>query len=464
MIFDRKNGIEIFQRKSFSLFICIILCLQFTLSGCVNRSPRNNQLDRDTFWVQFKADPSYSSGKKAAFYNNRVYYLSSELGTQGIYSMNASGEDITLEVPVEDIRAIQLQDDVLYYSGFAGVKENDNGPYRQFRLFSLAKGDTVSKDFLATAVYSDDFGDENVWDFYVSDNGVVVLRFTNVVGYDGSSGLSAATFVDSRSISFPEYQIINRKLVHHANSFNGASLAFLQYRDIYFVIANYESTTPQQDERLFGWGSLSVYDSSLKQVVLPLDRRFSIMSARSSDNFARSICRVDGDKTIFSTVRGLESYDKLLKTTSSIVTFPTNEYVYNQLDYGDSILVFTECLRSSYLNRSYGPFTILLNRALSESLYRVIPNTKEKQLVLTVGKNQSFLYADRSVAVVAKGKQVLIYDISEDQPELIRTINLNHEIVDRANKVDSAGGWLFLYQFNEETHRDELIEKVQIGS
>ncbi len=464
MIFDRKNGIEKFQRKSFSLFICLILCLQFTLSGCVNRSPRNNQLDRDTFWVQFKADSSYSSGKKAAFYNNRVYYLSSESGTQGIYSMNASGEDITLEVPVEDIRAIQLQDDVLYYSGFAGVKENDNGPYRQFRLFSLAKGDTVSKDFLATAVYSDDFGDENVWDFYVSKTGIFVLRFTNVVGYDGSSALSAATFVDSRAIVFPNYQVINKGVVNHVASFNGALLSFLRYEDLFYVLANYESTTSQQDERLTGWGSLCVYDSSQNQVALPLDRSYSCISARSKSSYARSICRIDGEKTIFATVRGLESYDMVSNATSDIVTFPANEYVYNQLDFKDSILVFTECLRSSYLNRSYGPFTILLNRALSESLYRVIPNTKEKQLVLTVGKNQSFLYADRSIAVVAKGKQVLIYDISEDQPELIRTINLNHEIVDRANKVDSAGGWLFLYQFNEETYRDELIEKVQIGS
>ena len=47
---------------------------------------------------------------------------------------------------------------------------------------------------------------------------------------------------------------------------------------------------------------------------------------------------------------------------------------------------------------------------------------------------------------------------------LQKTIPLTHKIVDRANKVDSAGGWLFLYHFNEETQRDELIEKVFFGS
>jgi hypothetical protein len=29
--------------------------------------------------------------------------------------------------------------------------------------------------------------------------------------------------------------------------------------------------------------------------------------------------------------------------------------------------------------------------------------------------------------------------------------------------VDTAGGWLFLYQFNQEAQRDELLEKVYIG-
>ena len=47
---------------------------------------------------------------------------------------------------------------------------------------------------------------------------------------------------------------------------------------------------------------------------------------------------------------------------------------------------------------------------------------------------------------------------------MLRTIQMEHNIVDRANKVDNAGGWLFLYRFNEQTQRDELIEKVFIGS
>jgi hypothetical protein len=81
-----------------------------------------------------------------------------------------------------------------------------------------------------------------------------------------------------------------------------------------------------------------------------------------------------------------------------------------------------------------------------------------------LGQGDAFLYIDASIAATASGKEISVYDISGDKAELLRTIGTDHNIVDRANKVDTAGGWLFLYRFNEETQRDELIEKVYIGS
>ena len=74
------------------------------------------------------------------------------------------------------------------------------------------------------------------------------------------------------------------------------------------------------------------------------------------------------------------------------------------------------------------------------------------------------MYADDSKFAVASGKKLMIYTIADSSPQLLRKITLDNKMVDNANKVDSAGGWLFLYRFNEETQRDELIEKVYIGS
>lgn len=116
------------------------------------------------------------------------------------------------------------------------------------------------------------------------------------------------------------------------------------------------------------------------------------------------------------------------------------------------------------MNGIYSPNTYSLNRALSESLYRVNPVSGVKTLLLTLPRNHSFLYADLQTAVTGGGKTISVYDISGNSAVLLRTIQVKHNIVDRANKVDSAGGWLFLYRFNEKTQRDELIEKVYIGS
>lgn len=49
------------------------------------------------------------------------------------------------------------------------------------------------------------------------------------------------------------------------------------------------------------------------------------------------------------------------------------------------------------------------------------------------------------------------------KPELLRTISLGHAVIHYANKVDAAGDWLFLYGFNADSGRDELLEKVYIG-
>lgn len=409
-------------------------------------------------------DTTSNDGKKAAYYGGRIYYLASEDGTQGIYSMNDSGEDVKLEIPVEDIRSISIQADGIYYSGFAGVKQNDSGHFRQFHLFYRKNGAAGSFDFLSAAILSDKLQDENVWDFYISPNNIFVLRFINIVGYDGSSGLSIACFKNGKAIPLADYHILEDNTNLNNESANHAFLSFALLDDLFIDLGNISYSKPEETERLFGRRSISVYDMVDQRVALPIDRMYSADNASSDTGFPRWFCRIDRDKVIFGSVRGLEMYDFNSRTISDFVPVPLPESVYNQLDFGDFFLVFTEKLRNSYMNGIYSPNTYSLNRALSESLYRVNPVSGVKTLLLTLPRNHSFLYADLQTAVTGGGKTISVYDISGNSAVLLRTIQVKHNIVDRANKVDSAGGWLFLYRFNEKTQRDELIEKVYIGS
>ena len=362
---------------------------------CVYESPQNNKFDSVTFAANLKSNAKSNDGKKAAYYSGRIYYLASEYGTQGVYSMSDSGEDIRLEIPVSDIRAISIQADGIYYSGFAGVKQNDNGPFRQFRLYYRKNGADDSLDFLSASVYTDKLRDENVWDFYISQNEIYVLRFINIIGYNGSSELSIACFKDGKAIPLSDYQILEDNYGLNNRSVNQAMLSFARLGPIYVDLGNTGYDNPEETELLFGRCSISVYDAIQQRVALPIDRMYSAFYASTDEEYPRWFCRIDQDRVIFGSVRGLEMYDFNARTISDFATFALPDSVYNQLDFGDFFLVFTENLRDSYLNGIYAPNTYLLNRALSESLYRVNPETGEKQPLLSVGRNHAFLYADR---------------------------------------------------------------------
>ena len=84
--------------------------------------------------------------------------------------------------------------------------------------------------------------------------------------------------------------------------------------------------------------------------------------------------------------------------------------------------------------------------------------------MLALDQGSAFLSIEDGIVTTASKNVISVYDISGDEAVLLRTIAIEHNIVDRANKVDTAGGWLFLYRFSEQTQRDELIEKVYIGS
>jgi tricorn protease-like protein len=63
------------------------------------RAAKRSTTSKDCFYTNIKPDSNANYGKKAAFCDGRVYYLSAENGTQGIYSMNADGSDVRIEKP-----------------------------------------------------------------------------------------------------------------------------------------------------------------------------------------------------------------------------------------------------------------------------------------------------------------------------------------------------------------------------
>ena len=442
-----------------------LICAAFMLlsiSGCTRYDPEDNNFDNVGFCANLKEDTLSPIGKKAAYYDGRIYYLSSELGTQGIYSMDTAGKDVKLEIPVEDIRSINVRNDGIYYAGFAGIRENDLGQFRQFRLLIRKYNRTEIADYLKDVGYPDDWPDEdrNVWDFYIADQGVVVICFAEVGSYRLIQSREVVSFQNGQAVPMAGYELINENTSIHNTSFNQGRLEIGHLEGLYFL-PDYFSYPEYTGDYLSL--CLSVIDLNAKDHGVKMLTDWLGYNDNNSD-YLRWFCRGSADGFILASVHGLEKFDIATNTVTSIVSFEQPENIYAQIDCGDNFLVFTELLRKTYdLDYRYSKI-LKQTRALAESLYRVDPETGAKQLLLTLEHENAFLYADAKTAVTGGDKTISIYDISGDTAKLQRTIEIGHNVVDYSNKTDTAGGWLFLYHFNEETQRDELIEKVYIGA
>ncbi len=443
--------------------ICALFVLLF-LSGCTLRSPGMNKLDSLTFSANLKADADSNYGKKAAYFNGRIYYLSSELGAPGIYSMNPAGEEIRLEIPVEDIRTISVQEDGIYYSGFAGIQQNINGPYRQFQMYMKSNDFANVVAYLENTSVHDNSLDNNVWDFYVGTNNTIVIRFIDCSGSSGEPWLSVVTTQNKQTIAVAQYITVEKSSTSAQTKTNGALLNLSSFRDFNYLSLYSMQAKNDLDDRLIGYRSISVYDSLRHQVAFPIDRLFSDSCSYLMRDFNRDFCRNTEDTIIFSSVKGLASYDKSKRKSSDLFTLSSPEFLYQTIDLGKDILIFTEQLRDNYFLDEIATGLFHQNRALAESLYRLDPETCDYVRLLRVGHNNAFLYADAKTAVTGGGKTISIYDISGDKAVLQRRVKIGHNVVNLANKTDTAGDWLFLYQFNKQTQRDELIEKIYIGS
>ena len=433
----------------------------FLLSGCAPHDPNANNFDNVGFSANLKEDALSPIGKKAAYYDGRIYYLSSELGTQGIYSMDITGKDVKLEIPVEDIRSINVRDDGIYYAGFAGIKENASGLYRQFRLLIRRNGEVQVADYLKDVRYPDKWpvADGNVWDFYVSDQDVVVICFAEVNHHMKAQLRYVASFQNGQPVLIADYKgkKFDPSIIY--TGFNRSSVEIGQLDGLYFL-PDYFPEPEYNGEFLYL--CLSMIDLKAKDDAVKMLSDWLGYNDDSA-NYLRWFCSGSADGFILASVHGLEKYDIATNTVSDIVTFNQPENVYAQIDCGDNFLVFTQLLRKTY-DLDYRYSNILKQtRALAESLYRVNPETGAKQLLLTLEYNNAFLYADANTAVTGGDKTISIYDITGDTAILQRTIEIGHNVVDFSNKTNTAGGWLFLYRFNEKTQRDELIEKVYIG-
>ncbi len=447
--------------KKAAILVCISLIFATLCAGCVDNNPAYNNLDTRQFYANIKQDANADYGKKTAFYGGRVYYLSAESGIQGIYSMNADGTDVRLEQATEDIRALTVNDDGLYYAGFSGYRENCNGKFRGFQLYFQPAGSDTVTDILGGTSQSGELTEYSVWDFYIDNDGTIAVRLSGAHSIQGYLYLSLVTIRNGSVVPCSQYTL-SGKLSTHTDSQNTYPLNLYQFHNLYISVASYHSLDVDSF-LLVGSRSVCLCDTASGKLVLGMDRLFSDIRPLRDDYSERWICGVEGSRVLLNSDIVLTDFDLQIQAVHDIAAFTRYERIYSQLGRENDLLLLTENLRASIPVVGWADLVAEKQIVLGEHLYRVDTKTGELTRLLLARRWQEFVYLDQSRAAIASSKTILLYDISGDKPKLIRRIHLSHRIVDAVNKVDTAGGWLFLYGFNEQTERDELLDKVFIG-
>ena len=93
--------------------ICIVLLILIAsiIHGCFF------DIDQPQIRVNMKQDVMSDNGISAAVSGDRIYYVSNEEKTSGIYSMKMDGTDVQLEVSNPSVLYIQIFEDEIVYSG-----------------------------------------------------------------------------------------------------------------------------------------------------------------------------------------------------------------------------------------------------------------------------------------------------------------------------------------------------------
>jgi len=451
------------MNKTYKKLLLIMIALPLILSGCVGRSPYYNNLDTRMFYANLK--PAFAEyGKKAAVFDERIYYLSAENGFQGIYSMMLDGTDVQPEFVVEDIRSLTVTSSGFYYSGFAHISVNDNGEYRCFHLLHRDAAASNPSNIISQAENADSLDGDNVWDFYLKENGSLYIRIAQMNFLFGHTDIFISTLYNGRLLTLPDYDILLNNLGAFDNPHQKSGLVIYQHDTQLFPLSS-EILTDDEWAEIFDKESVSLFDETKSRTVLPIDAIFLSDTERYDGPYSnRWIMRFSNNKLLLAYEAGLYEYDMKTDMSRELYAFPKTESIYATYDTGSDIFLLTKRFRKEdWIWRMFRELFQIPNQK-GESLYRADPSTGKSTNMLKLGQDDAFLYIDNAIAATASDNVISIYDISGDKAELLRTIGTDHNIVDRANKVDTAGGWLFLYRFNEDTQRDELIEKVYIGS
>lgn len=429
--------------KIVCFFVCSIV-LSFFLVGCTAYNSDYNKLDDVKFITNYKQDSTINLGRKTAQFDNRIYYLGSQDGTRGIYSMASDGSEVVLEAKVADIRKVQVFDDKILYAGYVGENENENGTFRSFELFT-SEG-TAQKKVNVSSEIDNAMNVDNLWDFYALSSGEIITAY---LGLTVQAYLTP--YVYSLNIPHTSYEKLTDQLLLRQMP-DYTEITLYKYRNVHMaadkIVPEYYEKYRYDDNFLCSSYDVSIIDTKNEVKVMGGDYIYEDAFGGLGNYILQSI---NSRGYLFTNKGQIILIDINKKVALGNLEISNNKIQF-VLDLGDKAYIITE------------------DQSNNQSIYSLDLNTFEYKLLKQCERGNDFLWQsaekvlwlDENKAVTVKGKTITVWSINEDSLSEWRNISVPKKIVNQLTETDVAGDWLFIYEFNYDQNCDILKYKINL--
>jgi hypothetical protein len=418
--------------------------------GWINRGTNLKIIDFCAFSANYKQDANCQWGRKAAVYQDQIYY--SDPAGGGIFRMTPDGSQERQVFACPDIRKLQLTPEGIHYLGFIGNALKAGVERRPFRLFLF---DWVTGE---TRYANLQKWDSDLWDFYVAEDGTIANMNLYEVVSEGT--LDAVLYCTARESYIPCSQLtmlrdysLNRQEQVPGSAYPGLC-EIAAYGELIFS-ANSLGNIRNIIEYQLAWSGFAVTDRQKNQVVMNTEPLRPYLGGppayhRTIDSFRPDgvLVHVENEVMLLSEdlqdslrCAVLDGEDAIRLVTVS----GDRAYILAEKDSGDK--------RQTVYEMDLGTFAY-------HKLYTCAD--RERFLLFETKGAEKILWLDAEKLVTAQGKTVRVWALEDGEYKLNRTLEVKQEIVAQINKTDVAGDWLFVYRFNEKENRDEFIEKLNI--
>lgn len=372
-----------------------------------------------------KKDVESYSGQVSCVYRNRIYYVSNELGEDGVYSMDYEGGNIKLEFTASKIVKLIVKDNKIYYIELSNVDKKRN------EMYGLYEYNKVTQE---TSVVMEGDDTQSVHNVSVISEDLVFARVYEGIG---SSKIYQSYLYEISDKGHTPYVEIKKIATIERNSsilkiipFDGYFLTTLEYKYNYDIREN--CIGDEQD---------SVYDIETGETLMPDIFKYGYYNIKVIHTNRNNVYTSNGNQLVIYT-------KEKLHVKKRVVFDGINED--ERLDYaiesnGKLYLIFT-------------------NKDKTKKLFAMNMETHEYAELMDFDSRTVLINIQDGGILYAKGKKVYFKNfIDKGLGETKYEIKFDGNIVYN-NIFEVAANWLFIYDRGQPymTTPLELLYKVNL--